>query len=321
VYVPPAVVVRVTQEITGYLSCSAITTADENAIAEALASAANTRVENVVFESCSGSGRRLRMEAGHGVGYGVDIIVRRRLQTALDITSELTIPMNGTDQNDSTNTSKLSDIADTIAASVLADVTAAISSGTFVASLQSVYVSKGLIAPDITVSPEVTISAPIIAHPPTAVPTAVPTAEPTGISMCPQGTYLSSSQDSKGIQVCESCRIGTYNPNIGASVYEDCLPCAAGTYAQMVGSVMCTACEAGQYNPYLEQSKCIACPNGTYGIDTGATSSQTCQGCMTGTASEAGAHSCSKCGAGLYASSERSAECDACPGAIILVSS
>ena len=62
---------------------------------------------------------------------------------------------------------------------MLADVTTAIQSGSFISSLNDAYTVAGVTAPTFIVSPNITVSEPVIAYPPTAMPTPLPSIQPT----------------------------------------------------------------------------------------------------------------------------------------------
>lgn len=139
--------------------------------------------------------------------------------------------------------------------------------------------------------------------------------------ICGAGSYLQSDD------TCADCAIGTYN-NDGINVVRACTPCSGGrttlqprsnSSSQCVlcspGSFTigqggpCIPCQAGSYTSLAGSSNCTLCKAGTASTRTGATSSQTCEGCLRGSASGPGASACTLCISGTYAATVNSSKC------------
>ncbi|KAL6035939.1 hypothetical protein STEG23_027761, partial [Scotinomys teguina] len=107
-------------------------------------------------------------------------------------------------------------------------------------------------------------------------------------AQCKQGTYSSS-----GLETCESCPLGTYQPDFGSRSCLSCpeptttvkrgaidisacgVPCPVGEFSRS-GLTPCYPCPRDYYQPNAGKSFCLACPfYGTTTI-TGATSITDC---------------------------------------------
>jgi hypothetical protein len=93
---------------------------------------------------------------------------------------------------------------------------------------------------------------------------------------CPAGTYGSGTLEIS-LQACQKCPIGSYfGATGGAARFLDisksskaiipCLPCPAGSYASISGSLYCIPCPTGTFTFFIQHgadsiSKCLPCPS------------------------------------------------------------
>ena len=80
------------------------------------------------------------------------------------------------------------------------------------------------------------------------------------------------------------CPAGRYNPSVGSTSSDACLPCGAGE-GSSVGSSVCTPCTPGTFSQGGED--CSQCPAGQYSDDAGAAS---CPFCGAGKGSAEGSY-------------------------------
>ncbi len=73
---------------------------------------------------------------------------------------------------------------------------------------------------------------------------------------CPPGSFSSST----GQIACESCPVGTSNPQSGQAF---CAACPPGFFSSSTGQIACESCPAGTFNPTSGQAECLACPPGS----------------------------------------------------------
>jgi hypothetical protein len=100
---------------------------------------------------------------------------------------------------------------------------------------------------------------------------------------------------------------GTYNPDLGASVCQDCPP---GNYCPQASSTY-SPCSAGSFAT-SRQSDCTKCPSGSFNSQPGAS---TCQQCPPGNYCPSGSDHFLPCAAGSYAALPSQANCTLCaPG-------
>ena len=118
-----------------------------------------------------------------------------------------------------------------------------------------------------------------------------------GYKLCPAGEYASDGS-------CESCPVGTFQPDVGQTLSTACQVCPAGTFQPEEGQTSCGACTAGKYST-VGQSSCESCPAGKYDHTTSYTSSPSgltalryCASCPAGKYSPEGQTSCGACPAG-----------------------
>ncbi|CAF4341322.1 unnamed protein product, partial [Adineta steineri] len=120
------------------------------------------------------------------------------------------------------------------------------------------------------------------------------------VQLCDLGYYIPSDDTSTQCVVCTAgyfcaadtktpdstiriaCQAGTYQPYIGGTSAEDCLPCPIGTANENVGETSCPKCTSGTYSDTSGAFECTKCTRGTYLLGEGATSSQSCKKCPHG---------------------------------------
>ena len=73
---------------------------------------------------------------------------------------------------------------------------------------------------------------------------------------CPAGSYCPGSTSES-----TSCSLGYYQPNLMQTA---CIPCPAGTYQSVMGSLSCKVCSPGHMCPYSQMSAPIACTEGYF---------------------------------------------------------
>ena len=138
----------------------------------------------------------------------------------------------------------------------------------------------------------------------------------SGIASCAAGTYsLAGNQgvysSTPGNSPCLPCAAGTYSEVVGATFYTLCLNCIAGRYSSE-GSSVCDLCAAGRYSnstAAVSVSTCVGCPLGRYSGSLGSVSVAACSNCAAGTYSSVGHASCTNCTANLSSSSEAGTCC------------
>lgn len=108
---------------------------------------------------------------------------------------------------------------------------------------------------------------------------------------------------------CIPCKPGLYSDDAASS----CSLCSVGSVAS-ADATACTICPVGQkwirHGTSHGGPECVTCPAGTYQDTAGAT---TCESCLSGQISDAGASSCTPCPIGQYRDSENSCA-DCTPG-------
>ncbi len=104
---------------------------------------------------------------------------------------------------------------------------------------------------------------------------------------------------------CQPCPPGSYCPDGLAAV-----PCPAGRFSNVTGSVSCIPCAAGSFNATTGATVCTKCPAGEFSAATGST---VCEDCPAGAFSATtGATACTLCAAGYYNSTPGATACQAC---------
>jgi hypothetical protein len=161
--------------------------------------------EDVEFEGCAeGGSTRHLLFADLLVGKAAEgqeqTTIRRRLssngnaaewtdrqlnnhlaEVSLGLSTRMSIPVEGTKFSDLKNTTFIEQIARKIAAAASNNLKEASRNGAFVQALKDTYSNRNPSAParSFTVSPDITVSEPLIAYPPTASPTAMPSTDST----------------------------------------------------------------------------------------------------------------------------------------------
>ena len=148
---------------------------DQQAIVESVAAAADTDVGNVAYEECEEPGSRRRL---HG----------RRLQSVdLTITTEITIPLVEASNEQTSNLTFITQLAEGIQEAIVKKITAAVVDGSFVSTLKAVYEQQATdsnttaVVRTFSVSRNITASSILIMYPPSPEPTIAPTNAPTGL--------------------------------------------------------------------------------------------------------------------------------------------
>lgn len=121
---------------------------------------------------------------------------------------------------------------------------------------------------------------------PTATPTRAPTATPTRAPTAAPSAAPTPAPTS-------ACDMGTsFNGT-------DCVPCAAGRYADTTGLTTCLPCATGRFSASASATVCNTCTAGSFGNETGLTA---CFPCEVGTfAADDLATACTPCPFGLFA--------------------
>jgi hypothetical protein len=93
---------------------------------------------------------------------------------------------------------------------------------------------------------------------------------------CTPGYYSST-----GVDPCQPCIDGTFQPNSGATA---CMFCAPGTAVDHPAATNCTLCAPGTYQSNIGQRVCFTCPEGYIAENSGSSS---CTQCPAGSTSDA----------------------------------
>jgi len=126
---------------------------------------------------------------------------------------------------------------------------------------------------------------------------------------CAAGFFKSATEHQASS--CETCEIGKYQTESGASF---CNLCPIGTSSY--GASSCDPCTPGRYVGVTGSVHCLSCDAGKYSTVTGATSSSVCGFCPIGMYSTAGSRTCTSCAAGKYSTAVvgiAESVCSACP--------
>jgi hypothetical protein len=119
------------------------------------------------------------------------------------------------------------------------------------------------------------------------------TTEATRI-LCPPGNYCPQSQS-----IPIPCPAGSYNSLPGSMNSTACLPCLEGRYCRTGSTDGDTVCAAGYFCPASSPSQ-SSCPAGTYSGVTGLSSQAGCQGCPPGAYCPISSSAPTLCAAGTY---------------------
>jgi len=129
---------------------------------------------------------------------------------------------------------------------------------------------------------------------------------------------------------CIACAVGKAHNTSGATTAEDCLACPNGYYTSNEGATVCEGpCPAGSYTTDDANdtdgvgvtsggTHCVMCPPGRYNNESGQGS---CAACELGSASGAGATTCTSCSPGTYADTKGAETCASCPDGTYTVTS
>eukprot|EP00930_Biecheleria_cincta_P096656 TRINITY_DN88478_c0_g1_i1.p1 TRINITY_DN88478_c0_g1~~TRINITY_DN88478_c0_g1_i1.p1 ORF type:complete len:1215 (+),score=175.18 TRINITY_DN88478_c0_g1_i1:112-3645(+) len=108
---------------------------------------------------------------------------------------------------------------------------------------------------------------------------------------------------------CSPAPPGSYVPD---GMVVSAISCAAGTYADGFGSILCQQCERGRYQSNSGATDCKACDPGTFAGDEMKTA---CDACAEGTFQKSsGQSSCERCRLGTFMDATGALACEPCPG-------
>jgi len=127
---------------------------------------------------------------------------------------------------------------------------------------------------------------------------------------CPPSTY----SEEKGASACTQCAAGTFaDPNLtGQTSSNVCQNCPAGYEQSEPQQTSCDICVGGKFSA-AGASSCSGCQAGKYHTLTGQTSSASCIDCPNGYYSDTiGQSSCKECDAGRYQDQHGQTSCKAC---------
>ena len=124
-----------------------------------------------------------------------------------------------------------------------------------------------------------------------------------GCSICPPGTFASSS----GSSTCSSCPPGTFAASSGSSA---CSPCPAGTFTSAQGQSGCASCSACVPGQYVYS----ACNLQSNTVCVGCTAIANCA--VTPTCSTTSNSQCSACSSGYFLQSNSCVACATCNSGI-----
>ena len=114
----------------------------------------------------------------------------------------------------------------------------------------------------------------------------------------------------------KECPIGRFGFQEGQDFEDDaCQDCVAGQYQEVEGSTQCNLCGRGKYSTLgksTSETNCVNCPDGFASNSEGQSSIDTCEECVPGTYSTAGAATCTPCEVGRFQVSPQQTECEKC---------
>ncbi|KAK3591334.1 hypothetical protein CHS0354_028441 [Potamilus streckersoni] len=124
---------------------------------------------------------------------------------------------------------------------------------------------------------------------------------------CPVGTYQPNTEQTS----CISCPTGTTTNQVASSSQTQCIAiCIAGFFTSSPGN--CQVCPIGTYQPLSGQTSCISCQSGTITLQTGSTSFTQCVATCSSGYFRATSGNCQACPIGTYQPNSEQYSCISC---------
>uniref|UniRef100_M3ZHP6 Sushi, von Willebrand factor type A, EGF and pentraxin domain containing 1 n=1 Tax=Xiphophorus maculatus TaxID=8083 RepID=M3ZHP6_XIPMA len=127
-----------------------------------------------------------------------------------------------------------------------------------------------------------------------------------------ESCWLGSYQDQEGQLECKSCPEGTSTAYLHSRSITECKQCKPGSHS-LNGLEICESCPLGHFQPGYGARKCLVCSGGTSTVTRGAVDETECGPCMAGHFSRTGLVPCYPCPRDYYQPDHGRSYCLSCP--------
>lgn len=121
-----------------------------------------------------------------------------------------------------------------------------------------------------------------------------------------------SYAEGTGQVLCDECTAGKHLSGEGSSSQSDCLACSAGKFSGFDGAAICDNCGNDEYQDGTGSTGCKTCPTSSGHPENGQVAEAACL-CNAGYTSFESGVGCVECAAGKYKVDQINADCTDCP--------